>query len=245
MKHALHICLLMGMSDRLENKFWKPTQFGFGEKPSAEKNNARRLTKKTWHALLTLLGLISKSCCKSTSSISITRKRLWNSASTRAPCMTSSRVNKPFFSRSMRSKIFWRNLGTNTSINKRITTDETKQHHRHDMDIFAKQTQVQTQWICNNPNMMSQSPGNLITHISVYFLFWAQIPTYTIHKYIYIYRPVYTYIFIVRSFRGSIRLLYGETNINQKPTLGWKITDFSTIRWDLSGRVCQEQEDTL
>ena len=138
--------------------------------------------KKTWHALLTLLGLISKSCCKSTSSISITRKRLWNSASTRAPCMTSSRVNKPFFSRSMRSKIFWRNLGTNTSIEKNITTNETKQHHTHDMDIFAKQTQVQTQRVSNNPNMMSQSPGNLITHISVYFLLWVLIPTYTIHN---------------------------------------------------------------
>mmetsp|Transcript_54067 Transcript_54067/g.126949 ORF Transcript_54067/g.126949 Transcript_54067/m.126949 type:complete len:279 (+) Transcript_54067:780-1616(+) len=55
-------------------------------------------------------SIIWKSCSRSTSSISITRRRLWNSGSLRAPSISSSNVTRPLPSLSMRWNSFCRNF---------------------------------------------------------------------------------------------------------------------------------------
>ena len=53
-------------------------------------------------------------------------------------------------------------------MEKRVTTNYWKpKNHGHDM--------VKSLRISNNPNMMSQSPGSLIIHISTYVLLWVLI----------------------------------------------------------------------
>mmetsp|Transcript_54068 Transcript_54068/g.97397 ORF Transcript_54068/g.97397 Transcript_54068/m.97397 type:complete len:263 (-) Transcript_54068:798-1586(-) len=51
---------------------------------------------------------ISKSCIRSSSSMSITRNRLWNSGTVRAPCSSSSRLSSPLLSSSIFPKILVR-----------------------------------------------------------------------------------------------------------------------------------------